>query len=56
MESIVYVEELEAIYMAITHAKELTTETIECRIFTDSQPMIKLIAKPLRQSGQSIIK
>ena len=55
-ESMVYAGELEAIHMAITHAKELATEITGCRIFTDSQPAIKSIAKPRRQSGQSIIK
>jgi hypothetical protein len=45
-ESMVYAGELEAIYMAITHAKDLTqTET---RIFSDSQPAMKSLAKPKR--------
>jgi ribonuclease HI len=52
----VYAGELEAIHMAITQAKEFVALTTGCRIFTDSQPAIKSIAKPKRQSGQSIIK
>lgn len=52
-ESLVYAGELEGIHMAIIHA---AMETTGCRIFTDSQPAIKSIAKPKRQSGQSIIK
>jgi len=45
-ESMVYAGELEAIHMAITHVRKLTTETMRCRIFTDSQPAIKSIDKP----------
>jgi ribonuclease HI len=55
-ESMVYAGELEGIHMAVTQAKELSNRTTECRIFTDSQPAIKSLAKPKRQSGQSIIK
>ena len=55
-ESMVYAGELEAIHMAITHVRELATKTMRCRIFTDSQPAIKSIDKPRRQSGQSIIR
>src|SRR5579859_7940913 len=53
-ESMVYARELEAIHMAVTHAKDLTQT--ESRIFSDSQPAIKSLAKPKRQSGQAIIE
>jgi ribonuclease HI len=53
-ESMAYAGELEAIHMAITHAKDLTQ--IESRIFSDSQAAMKSLAKPKRQSGQAIIK
>src|SRR5437763_6116229 len=52
--SLVYAGELEAIHMAITHAKDLTQ--MESRIFSDSQAAMKSLAKPKRQSGQAIIK
>jgi len=61
-ESIVYAAELEAISMAITHVNELATGLMSirqpktCCIFTDSQPAIKSLTKPKRQSGQEIIK
>ena len=61
-ESIVYAAELEAISMAITHVNELTTGLTNirrpktCCIFTDSQPAIKSLTKPKRQSEQEIIK
>ena len=54
--SIVYAGELKAIHMAIIYTREITTDIIGCRIFTDSQPAIKSMAKPRHQSGQSIIK
>jgi ribonuclease HI len=54
-ESMVYAGELEAIQMAIDHVK-LNSHYKKCRIFTDSQPAIKSLAKPKQQSGQSIIK
>jgi tubulin alpha len=53
-ESTVYAGELEAIHMAVIHAKDLTQ--MESRIFTDSQAAMKSLAKPKRQSGQAIIK
>jgi ribonuclease HI len=53
-ESMVYAAELEAIHMAVIHAKDLTQT--ESRIFSDSQPAMKSLAKPKRQSGQEIIK
>ena len=53
-ESMVYAGELEAIYMAVIHAKTFTQT--ECQIFSDSQPAMKSLAKPKRQSGQAIIK
>jgi hypothetical protein len=40
----------------LIHARELAMETTGCCIFIDSQPAIKSIVKPKRQSGQSIIK
>jgi hypothetical protein len=46
-DSMVYAAELEAIHMAIIQAKELATQTTGCRTFTDSQPAIKLLAKPI---------
>jgi ribonuclease HI len=52
----VYAGKLEAIRMAIIQTRDFITETAGCRIFTDSQPAIKSLAKPRRQSGQSIIK
>jgi ribonuclease HI len=53
-ESMVYTRELEAIHMAIIHAKDLTqTESL---IFSDSQPAMKSLAKPKCQSGQAIIE
>jgi ribonuclease HI len=53
-ESMVYAGELEAIHMAVVHAKDLTqTESL---IFSDSQPARKLLARPKRQSGQAIIE
>lgn len=56
-ESMVYAAELEAIDMAVAHDKDLTqTQMMEPRIFSDSQPAIKSLAKPKRQSGQEIIK
>jgi ribonuclease HI len=56
-ESMVYAGELEAIQMAIDHVKlEDNSHYKKCRIFTDSQSAIKSLAKPKRQSGQSIIK
>jgi ribonuclease HI len=56
-ESMVYAGELEAIQMAIDHVKlEDNNHYEKCRIFTDSQSAIKSLAKPRRQSGQSIIK
>src|SRR5271170_2490386 len=43
--------------MALDHVKhEDNNRYKRCRIFTDSQPAIKSLAKPKRQSGQSIIK
>jgi ribonuclease HI len=53
-ESMVYAAELEAIHMAVIHAKDLTQ--MESRIFSDSQPAMKSLAKPKRQSGQAIIE
>jgi ribonuclease HI len=53
-ESMVYAGELEAILMAITHAKDLTQR--QSLIFTDSQAAMRSLAKPKRQSGQAIIK
>jgi ribonuclease HI len=53
-ESMVYAAELEAIHMAVIHAKDLTQT--ESRIFSGSQPAMKSLAKPKRQSGQEIIK
>src|SRR5579859_1249916 len=53
-ESMVYAGELEAIHMAIIHAKDLTQT--ESQIFSDSQPAMKSLAKPKRQSGQAIIE
>src|SRR5579859_2401791 len=53
-ESMVYARELEAIHMAVTHAKDLTQT--ESRIFSDSQPAMRSVAKPKRQSGQAIIE
>jgi ribonuclease HI len=50
----VYAAELEAIHMAVIHAKDLTQ--MESRIFSDSQPAMKSLAKPKRQSGQAIIE
>jgi hypothetical protein len=50
----VYAGELEAIHMAVIHAKDLTQT--ESRIFSDSQPAMKSLAKPKRQSGQAIIE
>ena len=56
-ESMVYAGELEAIHMALHHVKHADNNRYKkCRIFTDSQPAIKSLAKPKRQSGQSIIK
>jgi len=56
-ESMVYAAELEAIHMAVIHAKDhLTPQFTECRTFSDSQPAMTSLAKPKRQSGQSIIK
>jgi len=52
----VYAGELEAIHMALDHVKQHNSRDKKCRIFTDSQPAIKSLAKPKRQSGQSIIK
>jgi ribonuclease HI len=45
---------LEAIHMAVIHAQDLMQT--ESRIFSDSQPAIKSLAKPKRQSGQAIIE
>jgi RNase H len=43
--------------MAVIHAKDhLTPQFTKCRIFSDSQPAMRSLAKPKRQSGQSIIK
>jgi ribonuclease HI len=53
-ESMVYAGELEAIHMAVTHAKDL--KHMESRIFSDSQAAMISLAKPKRQSGQEIIK
>jgi hypothetical protein len=50
----VYAGELEAIHMAITHAKDLTQT--KSRIFSDSQPAMMSLAKPRRESGQAIIE
>ena len=55
-ESMVYAGELEAIHMALAHVKHNSHCYKKCRIFTDSQPAMKSLAKPKRQSGQSIIK
>ena len=52
-ESMVYAGELEAIHMAVVHAKDLMQ--MESRIFSDSQAAMKSLAKPKRQSGQAII-
>jgi ribonuclease HI len=52
----VYAGKLEAIHAAVAHAKELSNQFMKCRIFTDSQPAVKSLAKPKRQSGKSIIK
>jgi hypothetical protein len=41
--------------MIVIHAKDLTQKE-SSRIFSDSQPAMQSIAKPKRQSGQSIIK
>ena len=40
--------------MAVTHAKDLMQT--KSRIFSDSQPAMKSLAKPKRQSGQAIIE
>jgi ribonuclease HI len=43
--------------MAVNHAKDhLMQFTDPFRIFSDSQPAMRSLAKPKRQSGQSIIK
>ena len=55
-ESMVYAAELEAIHMAVTHIKDHPMQFTETRIFSDSQPAMRSLAKPKRQSGQSIIK
>ena len=52
-ESMVYAGELEAIHMAVVHAKDLMQK--ELRIFSDSQSAMKSLAKPKCQSGQAII-
>lgn len=49
----IYAEELEAIHMAVVHAKDLMQK--ESRIFFDSQCVMKSIAKSKRQLGQAII-
>jgi hypothetical protein len=53
-ESMVYAGELEAIHMAVIHAKDLTQT--KSRIFAYSQPAMKSLAKPKRQLGQAIIE
>jgi hypothetical protein len=40
--------------MGVIHAKD-PTQTVS-RIFSDSQPAMKSLAKPKRQSGQQIVK
>ena len=53
-ESIVYIGELEGIHMAVMYTKNLPQ--METRIFLDSQPAMKSLAKPKRQSKQAIIE
>ena len=52
----VYGAELEAIGSAAEQARRHIQQYRKCVIFADSQAAIKAIAKPRRQSGQSIIK
>jgi ribonuclease HI len=54
-ESMVYAGELEAIHMAVGHAKDLTQKE-STPIFSDNQPAMQSLAKPKRQSGQAIIE
>jgi ribonuclease HI len=59
-ESMVYAGELEAILMAATYARDLTQMQpfiyLKSCIFTDSQAVMRSLAKPKRQSGQGIIR
>jgi ribonuclease HI len=59
-ESMVYAAELEAIHMAVTHARGLTQMQslifTESRTFSDCQAAMKSLAKPKRQSGQATIE
>ena len=52
----VYGAELKAINSATEQARKHARQYRKCIIFADSQAAIKAIAKPRKQSGQSIIK